>query len=190
MLQVGGIELEEEYEKRRKWWKEERPRLSPEERKKRSRVYSKRKEKEYLESNPRVILAEAGVSMSFNSILAGLMFTASVLFFSLGGGHLHGDIVVTLTLLDTFFFVFSALQIRFLSMHVRRGEMYDAYQYHRLSFTFGTIGFLLMVLNLPLMAFFIRWELGIVVSVVIVLSFSYFGYRMYKRLFSWMFEVG
>lgn len=156
--------MEEEFERKRKWWKEERLKLSPEERKKRTREHIKRKKREYLELSPEVLLQEAEVNMSLNSILAGLMFTASVLFFSFGRDILYGEIVATLTLIDTFFFVFGALMLRLHSMHVRRGEMYDAYQYHILSFTYGIIGTFLMIAILPLMAFFIRWELGIVVS--------------------------
>ena len=180
--------MEEELERRRKWMRERRG-LSAEERKRRSREYEKRKKREYLELSPEIILAEAEVDMSLVGILAGLMFTASVLFISFGRALLYGDIFVAFTLVDTFFFVLAALMGHFHVTYVRRREMYDAYHYHILSSTFGTIGSLLMLGGLPLMAFLIRWELGIIVSVVGVLSFSYIGYRMLKHLFSFGFET-
>jgi len=181
--------MEEEL-RRRKEWMEERHKLSSEERKKTIREYEERKRKEYFESSPEILLAEAGINMSLSSILAGLMFTASVLFISFGREILYGDLFVTLTLVDTFFFIFGVLLLHFQVMHIRRREMYDAYHYHLLGSTFGTLGSLLMIGSLPLMAFLIRWEMGIVVSIAVVSSFLYVGYRMYKNLFSFITESG
>ncbi|MFQ6068748.1 MAG: hypothetical protein ACE5KD_04300 [Candidatus Bathyarchaeia archaeon] len=159
--------------------------LSREERKKREREYwheyFRRKGKEYLELSPEVILAEAQVHATLYSILAGLMFTASVLFFSFGRELVYGDIFAMITLTDTFFFVFGAMLTDMYSESARRGDMYDAYNYYAISSTFGTIGVFLMMANLPVMAFYLRWELGVVLCIVIALSIAYFFYRTAKR---------
>jgi hypothetical protein len=64
--------MEEEREKRKQWWKEQ-SKLSPEEREKMAEEYGKREFKHYLNLSPEVLLAEAQVHSTFDSILAGLM---------------------------------------------------------------------------------------------------------------------
>jgi len=173
--------MEEEREKRRRWWKE-KGKLSSEERKKRAEEYDKRKFEDYLNLRPEVLLAEAQVHVTFNSILAGLMFTASVLFFTFGRGLPNGELMAFLTLLDTFLFVGSALVLDFHSSAVRRGEMWEAYHYYVISEQFGWTGGLLMVANLVAMTFFVRLEFGIVMLIVVVSSFAYILYRMFRNV--------
>jgi hypothetical protein len=171
--------MKEEREKRKQWWKEQ-GKLSPEEREKREEEYDKREFKHYLGLSPEVLLAEAQVHSTYDSVLAGLMFTASVLFFTVGKGLANGEIMAFLTLLDTFLFVASALVLNFHSSAVRRGEMWEAYHYHAISQQFGWCGGLLMTANLVAMAFFLGWQFGIAMLIIVVLSWGYIFYRMFR----------
>jgi sensor histidine kinase YesM len=173
------IDMEEERERRRLWWKEQ-GKLSPEEREKRDEEYAKRAFEHYLKLTPEVLLAEAQVHSTFNSILAGLTFTASVLFFTFGRSLANGELMAFLTLLDTFLFIASALVLDFHSSAVRRGEMWEAYHYHSLSQQFGWAGGLLMMANLVAMTFFLGLVFGVAMLVIIALSLSYIFYRMFR----------
>lgn len=180
------MKMEEEREKRRQWWKEHR-KLSSEEKKKWSEEYDKRRLKKYLALSPEVLLAEAQVHATLDSILAGLMFTASVLFFTVGKDLPNGEIMAFLTLLDTFFFVASALLLDFHSSHARRGEMWAALHYGIIAAKFGWIGGLLMTANLVIMTFFLRWEFGIMMLIVVVLSWAYVFYTMFRDVLTFRF---
>lgn len=181
--------MEEERKRRMESLKEWR-RLSPEERKKRMNEYAKRKKDEYLKLSPELIIAEAQVHATLYSILAGLMFTASVLFFSIGREILYGDVFAMLTLADTALFVFAALLVDMQSESARRGEMYDAFHQYRLSSTFGTIGGFLMIGNLIVLAFYLRLELGIAMCIFVALCWIYTMYRILKRRVQFLFETG
>jgi hypothetical protein len=171
--------MEEEREKRRRWWKERR-RLSSEERDKMTEEYEKREFRHYLELSPEVLLAEAQVHAALNSVLAGLMFTASVLFFTLGKALPNGEFMALLTLLDTFLFITSALVLDFHSSAARRREMWEAYHYYVISMQFGWAGGFLMIASLVAMTFFIGWEYGIIMLIVVVSTFAYILYRMFR----------
>jgi hypothetical protein len=171
--------MEEEREKRKQWWKE-RSKLSPKEREKMAEEYDKREFEHYLKLSPEVLLAEAQVHSTFNSILAGLMFTASVLFFTFGKGLANGEVMAFLTLLDTFLFIASALVLDFHSSAIRRGEMWEAYHYHALSQQFGWTGGLLMTANLVAMTFFLGWEFGTAMLFIVGFSWAYIFYRMFR----------
>lgn len=171
--------MEEEREKRKQWWKE-RSKLSPEEREKMAEEYDKRDFKHYLTLSPEVLLAEAQVHSTFSSILAGLMFTASVLFFTFGKDLANGEFMAFLTLLDTFLFIASTLVLDLHSSAVRRGEMWEAYHYHALSQQFSATGGLLMTANLVAMTFFLGWEFGVAMLVIIVVSSAYIFYKMFR----------
>jgi len=171
--------MEEEREKRKQWWKESR-KLSDEERKKKAEEYDKRTFENYLRLSPDVLLSEAQVHATFNTVLAGLMFTASVLFFTLGKNVPNQVVMAFLTLLDTFLFVASVLVLDWHSSAVRRGEMWEAYHYHVISTQFGWIGGLLMIVNLVAMTFLLRWELGIIMLIAIVASLAYILCKMFR----------
>jgi hypothetical protein len=171
--------MEDEREKRRQFW-EEYHKLSPEERRKRTEEYDKREFRHYVELSPEVLLAEAQVHATFNSILAGLMFTASVLFFTFREALPNGELMAFLSLLDTFLFIASTLVLDFHSSAVRRREMWEAYHYGAISMQFGWAGGLLMIANLVAMTFFIRWEFGIIMLIVVVSTFAYILHRMFR----------
>jgi len=178
--------MEEEREKRRRWWKEHRE-LSSEEKRKRAEEYDKREFRHYLKLSPEVLLAEAQVHATFNSILAGLMFTASVLFFTFGKTLPNGELMAFLTLLDTFLFIASALVLDFHSSAVRRREMWEAYHYYAISMHFGWAGGFLMIANLVAMSFFVGWEFGIIMLIVVVSTFAYVLYRMFRNVLKFYF---
>jgi len=116
------------------------------------------------------------------------MFTASVLFFSIGRQVLYGEIFAMLTLADTVLFVWAAILVEIHSESARRGEMYDAYHQYRLSSTFGIMGIFLMVANLIVLAFYLRLELGIAMCIFVALCGIYTMNRILKHRASFWFK--
>jgi hypothetical protein len=58
--------------------------------------------------------------------------------------------------------------------------MWEAYHYHAISQQFGWCGGLLMTANLVAMAFFLGWQFGIAMLIIVVLSWGYIFYRMFR----------
>ena len=173
--------MEEERRKRKQRLEEWRS-LSQEERKRRTQENIKRRRDGYLKLNPELVMADAQVEATVNTLLAGLMFTASVLFFSFGRELPYVEIFVLLTITDTLIFLWATVIVSFQTRHLRRGEMYEAYHYDRIADTFGWIGVVAMLVSMITMATYVRWELGPLLLVILALLAIYFFHRLRKDL--------
>lgn len=152
---------------------------------------AKRREKQYVKTDRKVLLGEIGVSISCYSILAGLTFTASILFFSSWKEVSYGKWFAMLGLVTAFLFIGAAMLAGYVSTAVRRGELRDAYYIDKISKTFGFVGFMLMTLELTFMAFNLLWELGVIFIVILFLCLTYVAYRvLVSYRVSWYREFG
>lgn len=127
-----------------------------------------------------VIASEAETGTSFYGLLAGITFTASVLAFSFRTSFPLGDVFLSLTLVTTVFFIYSASLTANASGDISLGKIQDAQKALALADHFGIVGFFMMLAEIGFMGFYIGWQYGILVIATIIGGFLYI-YARYMR---------
>jgi hypothetical protein len=122
----------------------------------------------------RLLASQAGTAVSFYGILAGLTFTTSVLIFSFHTSLLWGDVFLTLTLITTILFIYSATLSYDASDHLVKDRIQKAKKELDHAEIFGTTGFLVVLIEINFIAFCVGWQYGIVVVTATILGFIYF----------------
>lgn len=115
------------------------------------------------------------------SLLAGLMFSASVLFFSLARELPYADIFTLLILTDAMLFFFGILTLNYGMSNMQSGFWEGLRRWNRVMNTFANSGILLMMAILIGMALYLRWELGVIMFVLVALCWTFIGYNLKKE---------
>ena len=91
------------------------------------------------------IASEAETITSAYGVLAGLTFTASVLIFSFRTTLPFGDVLLTLSLVTTIFFVYSVLSSSSASEYLRNGNIQKAKKCLRIADDFAGVAVFMML---------------------------------------------
>jgi len=118
-----------------------------------------------------LLIHQAENATALWGVLAGLTFTASVLIFSFRTSLPLSDPFLTLTLITTILFVYSASFSYDASRHVVVGDMKIAESGLALAEGFGFVGFVMTLADTSFIAFSVGWQYGVIVIAVIVLGF-------------------
>jgi len=143
---------------------------------------SKKKEnRDALEKEAELDMAALQLMSTIFSLLAGLMFSASILFFSFARALPYADVFTLLILTDGMIFICCILTLNYISSNVQYGFSEGADLWSRVMNKFATIGLVLMMVILVGMALYLGWEMGIIMFVLEVLCFGYIGYNFKKH---------
>ena len=133
-----------------------------------------------LRERPQLLMTTIGVVGTVLSLLAGLTFSASILFFSFGRELPYGNLFALSIMTNAVLFVFGVLTNNYLAGNIVDGCVEGVKRWSRVMNKFATIGIVLMMMNLTGMALYLRWEMGAVMFVVIFLCVTYVGYNFQK----------
>jgi len=134
-----------------------------------------------LEKETELSMGALQVLATILSLLAGLMFSASILFFSFARQLPYADIFTLLILTDGMLFIFCILTVNYMLENILSGFLEGAERWSRVMNRFANSGIGLMMLILLGMALYLRWELGVVMFVLEVLCFGYIVYNRKKQ---------
>jgi len=104
-----------------------------------------------------LIASVAETSTSFYGVLAGLAFTALVLLFTFRNSLPLSGVFLTLTLFTTFLFIYASALSASASGNLRDGELEIAKLCLKIADHFGSTGFILMLIEIGLTAFYAGW---------------------------------
>ena len=133
-----------------------------------------------LRESPQLLMASNGVLGTVLSLLAGLMFSASILFFSFGRGLPYGDLFALSIMVNAVLFVFAALANNMQTHSIISRSLKDYKRWSNAVNFLGNNGILHMMLNLIGMGFYLRWETGAIMSIVVVVGAIYLGHNLKK----------
>jgi len=125
-------------------------------------------------NNEKLLASEAEIGTSYNGVLAGLTFTASVLIFTFRTSLPFSEIFLSLALITTILFIYACTLSADASGALSDGRIDDAKRKLDLSDYFGVMGFLSMFSEITFIAFCTGWLCGALISIVEIVGFAIF----------------
>ncbi len=119
------------------------------------------------------ILGEAEVSATTYALLAGLMFSASTLFYSIEGKLIHRDFLIIIALIATIFFIFATIQCEGAATKAREGKKEIDLKRIKSANILAFFGFLLMLGDLGFIGFITGMFYGVIVIAVAIILLIY-----------------
>jgi hypothetical protein len=121
-----------------------------------------------------IISAESKVYTSLFGVLAGLTFTSCVLVYQIRATLPFGDVFLTITLITAVLFVFAAVTAGRVIGYMRGHEFQEAINTFEIANHFGLVGFIMLLIDIDLIAFSAGWVYGLILIITIIGALLYF----------------